>query len=147
MKTRYVLGFAFDRADNVILVQKTKPQWQAGKLNGVGGQIEETDDTPVAAMVREFQEETRLSTRESQWRYVLTMGSDDWEVLVYTMTDLDAYYGIYQGQQTDTDERLMILHKGEVLGSSSCISNVQWLVAACFDEQMPVNYNLTFREE
>lgn len=147
MKTRYVLGFAFDKSNNVILVQKTKPKWQAGLLNGVGGKIEPEDNTPIAAMVREFQEETNLTTTESQWHYVLTMGTDEWEVLVYTMTDLNSYYGIYQGQQTDTDETLVILPRKSLLDNDSCISNVPWLVAACVDAEMPVKYNLTFKDK
>ena len=56
----YVLGFAFDaRLSTVLLIQKTKPEWQCGKLNGVGGKIEE-GETPLQAMEREFEEETRF---------------------------------------------------------------------------------------
>ncbi len=37
----YVLGFAFDEDyEWVALIKKNRPQWQAGKLNGVGGKIE-----------------------------------------------------------------------------------------------------------
>jgi hypothetical protein len=36
-KKRYVLGFMFDQHDNVLLVEKSKPAWQAGKYNGIGG--------------------------------------------------------------------------------------------------------------
>ena len=37
----YVLGFCFNtRLDQVVLIQKTRPEWQAGRLNGIGGHIE-----------------------------------------------------------------------------------------------------------
>ena len=38
---RMVVGFAFteDRR-SVILIRKNRPEWQAGRLNGVGGHIE-----------------------------------------------------------------------------------------------------------
>jgi 8-oxo-dGTP diphosphatase len=40
--TQYVLGFLFDPSQkDVVLIKKLKPEWQKGKLNGVGGKIEE----------------------------------------------------------------------------------------------------------
>lgn len=67
MKTNYVAGFMFDAArENVALIEKQKPDWQKGKLNGIGGKIEE-GESPVQAMVREFEEET--GCRETLWRW------------------------------------------------------------------------------
>lgn len=54
MITRYVCGFLF-HDDNVLLVRKNRPDWQAGLLNGVGGKCE-GHETPHFSMVREFQE-------------------------------------------------------------------------------------------
>jgi 8-oxo-dGTP diphosphatase len=55
---RYVLGFVFDFGwYNILLILKAKPEWQLGKLNGLGGKIEE-GETPAQAMEREFREET-----------------------------------------------------------------------------------------
>lgn len=55
---RYVLGFVFDRRyNNVLLIEKARPNWQAGKLNGLGGKVAE-GESPAAAMVRELREET-----------------------------------------------------------------------------------------
>ncbi len=55
MKT-YCCGFLLYK-DEVALITKAKPEWQKGKLNGVGGSIEK-GETPLQAMVREFKEET-----------------------------------------------------------------------------------------
>lgn len=64
---KYVLGFAFSKdKKEVILIEKQKPDWQKGKLNGVGGKIEK-DEMPHLAMVREFEEETGVSTDVIQW--------------------------------------------------------------------------------
>lgn len=69
---RYVVGFAFDHTrDNVLLIRKLRPAWQAGRLNGVGGRMEYGEDSQ-SAMVREFEEETGLSTTVEQWRVVTT---------------------------------------------------------------------------
>lgn len=61
----YVLGFAFSRdGKNVILIEKLRPEWQKGKLNGVGGKVEPEDISPLHAMIREFKEETGVDTFE-----------------------------------------------------------------------------------
>lgn len=54
---RYVLGFLFSRDETrVALLRKTRPAWQAGRLNGVGGHAEE-GETFDQAMAREAREE------------------------------------------------------------------------------------------
>lgn len=62
----YVAGLLFsgDR-EHVALVEKIKPEWQRGRLNGIGGKIEAEDASPLGAMIREFEEETGL--RVPQW--------------------------------------------------------------------------------
>lgn len=53
----YVCGFLFAPCrDYVALIRKNKPDWQRGKLNGIGGSVED-GETPDQAMVREFMEE------------------------------------------------------------------------------------------
>lgn len=60
---KYVLGIAFSRdKQKLVLINKLRPTWQAGKLNGVGGKIEPEDQSPNAAMIREFKEETGVET-------------------------------------------------------------------------------------
>lgn len=61
----YVLGFAFDeRNGRVLMVEKTRgPEVNHGKWNGIGGKID-GDEEPIAAMHREWAEETRLSPQE-----------------------------------------------------------------------------------
>ena len=56
--TNYVVGFLFSPSlGQLVLIEKKRPLWQAGKCNGVGGKIEE-GETDYEAMVREFREET-----------------------------------------------------------------------------------------
>lgn len=67
----YVVGFLFDNHDeSVLLVRKNKPEWQAGKLNGIGGKIEENED-PLTAMHREFAEETGI--KDVDWKEFLKL--------------------------------------------------------------------------
>jgi 8-oxo-dGTP diphosphatase len=72
----YVVGFLIcERSGLVALVRKARPDWQAGRLNGVGGKVE-AGETPLAAMRREFAEEAGLDLgRESgcEWEHFLTI--------------------------------------------------------------------------
>jgi 8-oxo-dGTP diphosphatase len=65
--TEYVAGFLFTLdLKHVVLIRKTHPTWQAGKLNGVGGHIE-NGESSLDAMRREFAEETGIVVRD--WNY------------------------------------------------------------------------------
>lgn len=64
----YCLGFALNRngRSHVILQRKARPAWQAGQWNGIGGHVEDGEGS-IAAMVREFAEETGVETVEAGW--------------------------------------------------------------------------------
>ena len=71
----YVLGFAFGEVNknrHVLLIHKNKPEWQNGRINGVGGKIEPDEDL-YEAMVREFKEEVGIDSRSSDWRLFARM--------------------------------------------------------------------------
>jgi 8-oxo-dGTP diphosphatase len=56
-KKRYTIGALFTpELDCVVLIEKTKPDWQKGKLNLPGGHIE-PGETSAECMRREFKEE------------------------------------------------------------------------------------------
>lgn len=137
-KTKYVLGFAFDQDQNVLLIQKTKPVWQNGLLNGAGGKIEDTDASPIAAMVREFVEETGLLTTTAQWRSIAVMEGIDWIVHVFA-TDVKVSLPPLDGRQTDTDEKVRVVALDQIY-EAPVISNIPWLIGLCLDEQMPVDH-------
>ena len=64
----YVLGFCFSRDHSkVVLIAKNRPKWQAGRLNGIGGHVED-GEIPIVAMAREFREESlvEISEKKSQ---------------------------------------------------------------------------------
>lgn len=57
--------FSLDKT-KVVLIQKNRPEWQKGKLNGVGGKKEKTDFNLFSTMIRKFKEETGVDTRPKQ---------------------------------------------------------------------------------
>lgn len=78
----YVVGFVFKDIANshwpanvtadqepvwlVALIQKNRPDYLAGMLNGPGGGVER-GETAAQAVAREFNEETSLTTAPSEW--------------------------------------------------------------------------------
>lgn len=78
---KYVLGFAYC-PKFYLLIQKTHPDFQFGKLNGVGGLVESYESN-ASAMVREFKEEADIDTSFSQWREIGIIKGDNYEVIVY----------------------------------------------------------------
>ena len=131
--TRYVVGFMFDPKNyGVLLIQKNRPEWQKGKLNGIGGKVE-PKETALQAMRREFKEETGINHKD--WRYVITMYGDKWEVYVYTATS----YDVHSFKQMEDEIPLYIgLHE---LDDFNLISNLYWLIPMCLDIK-EINYNI-----
>lgn len=135
-KERYVLGFMFDKHNNVLLVEKSKPKWQAGLLNGIGGKIEPHDRDDYHAMRREFLEETGHTTNTAEWIHIATMEGKDWEVEVFAydhrLNNMDGW----DGRPTDTTEVLRVVNLSEVFGNPKLISNLPWLIGMCLDPDM-----------
>ena len=65
--TNYTAGFLFsENLEQVCLVKKLKPKWQAGKWNAVGGKVE-LGESAQACMSREFWEETGVRIHPVEW--------------------------------------------------------------------------------
>ncbi len=116
----YVLGFMFDSQKNVALIQKNRPAWQAGLLNGIGGKIE-NGESPNFAMSREFFEETGFRSDPSSWyRYVVYTGKDFIIHIFYR-------YGPLEELTTTTDEKVSIIKYADI-NSENTITNIPWLI-------------------
>ncbi len=76
----YVLGLMFScDFSQVILIRKARPEWQSGKLNGIGGKVEECENIQTA-MTREFHEETGIETSIEDWGHFASMSGPDFKV-------------------------------------------------------------------
>ena len=76
---KYVVGFMFNPAeDAVLLIRKTHPNRQKGKLNGVGGRIDD-GESALEAMRREFLEEVGIE--QSNWQQFCVLGdAREWQI-------------------------------------------------------------------
>lgn len=82
-RTEYCVGFLFDAtAENVLLIRKLRPAWQAGRLNGIGGHIE-AGEHPGAAMIREFEEEAGFWI--DGWEHAATMVGSAYRLDVFSL--------------------------------------------------------------
>lgn len=100
----YVLGFYGEADTNrIVLIRKNRPEWCAGKLNGLGGSIEE-DETAVDAMVREFYEESGIQTTPANWRSFITVLHEESTMFVFVGS------GSLEGVVTECDEGAIELY-------------------------------------
>lgn len=135
MSTRYCLGFCFnDARDSVILMRKLRPDWQAGKLNGVGGKIEENEPADEA-MMREFHEETGVMTHNRSWRQFATLLGESFAVYCYELSDSRAHDSV----KTAGDEMVVTMPLKHLV-PADCLSNLPWLIPMALDE----NYGRPF---
>lgn len=103
----YVVGYAF-RPDMgaVALIEKRKPAWQVGKLNGVGGKIE-PGETPVEAMVREFKEEAGVWIEAMRWLHIRT---ERFNVTTETKSDQQEGTAVYHFAVLTTEDEWRSLY-------------------------------------
>lgn len=121
MNIQYVLAFLFSEDKReLLLIRKNKPQWQRGRLNGIGGKIE-PGEKPEDAILREIAEETGLVLSPSDITFKGIMLAPDYDLFLY------ASYGDIQAARSITDEKLIPI-KVKDLDSYDTIDNLKWLV-------------------
>jgi len=128
----YCLGFAFLHArTHVVLIRKRRPKWQFGKVNGVGGHVEE-GELAIEAMRREFREETGVDVEESRWTQFGVMGAyEEWSCDLFR-TELRAGT---ERPESKTDEEVLVASAFSL--PLEVIPNLRWIVPAALDEEAP----------
>lgn len=135
----YCVGFIFTpEFRDLLLIQKKRPEWQAGYLNGIGGKVER-DETPVFAMTRETMEETGLIVPLDEWRPLARLVTSNPLLTIPEVAIVDFFFttvssAIITSARDRTDEKLIIIRTRDIQ-SYKTIPNLQWLVplAAHFD--------------
>jgi 8-oxo-dGTP diphosphatase len=125
-RIEYVAGFLFSPDyQQVVLIKKEKPAWQAGKLNAVGGKVE-LGETPVIAMSREFEEEAGLKIDD--WKSFCTLSGEGYVVhFFYSVSD------DFKASKTCTHESVGTYVTSDIIASSQpkvpeILHNISWLM-------------------
>ncbi len=128
--TNYVCGFMFsENMNKVALISKLKPEWQKGKLNGIGGKIEPGEGY-LNAMVREFKEETGVETSFDEWKLFAYLSDKiNWEVYF-----LKAFSDKVYDAVTTTEEEVRLLFPPWI-SSFNVIPNLLWLIPLALDKE------------
>lgn len=126
---QFVVGFMFDTLEphaNVLLCKKQRPKWQAGKLNGIGGEVKQGESI-IQAMIREFREETGV--RFDGWMYFCKMRYIEQETIHF-------FYGVgsvIHDCKTKTDELLVTQRVRDLAAyNDGCVSDLRWLIPMAF---------------
>lgn len=145
-RRRYVLGFLFSQDETrIALIRKTRPAWQAGRLNAIGGHAEE-GETFNQAMQREAQEELgeplltwrRFATVESlRFEDTNVLNEEPWVMACYRCQDDGAI--AHLPSHNDVDEAFET-HDVDFLydpdfTAGETVNNLRWLVAMAMSRQ------------
>ena len=123
----YTVGFILSADQTeVVLVTKTHPDWQKGRLNGIGGKIEDGESS-AECMVRESREESGLASKAGEWRHFLKMKRPDLFVDFYVYVSPSGKAVV----SAQTDEAIN-WYSVKAL-PQECLSNIHWMVPLALD--------------
>jgi 8-oxo-dGTP diphosphatase len=126
-----VVGFMF-YGERVLLVRKTRPAWQSGLWNGVGGVVEK-NETSLHAMTREFNEEVGHLTLPGDWTHYCTEHEPFGAVVHFFWAMIRARVShILTPTHNDANEELAWFNVSD-LGVVPVLGNLRWLVPLALD--------------
>lgn len=125
----YVLALLFtpDRA-RVVLMHKTRPAWQAGRVNALGGKVG-PGESPEAAARREVEEEGGVDVAE--WEEFLV-----WDDPVYRMHALRAFDSAAEHAHTAEDQEVFLARVDAL--PPHLIDNLRWLIPLALDRDVAI---------
>lgn len=125
----YVLALLFtpDRA-RVVLMHKTRPAWQAGRVNALGGKLL-AGETPAEAARREVREEAGVEV--AGWEELLV-----WDDPVYRLHVVRAFDAAAERAHTAEDQDVFLAAVDAL--PANLIDNLRWLVPLALDRDVAV---------
>ena len=130
-KSGFVLALLYSiDGQQVVLIQRTRPSWQAGRVNGLGGGIL-VGETPASAARREVREECGVDVAE--WVEVLV-----WDDAEYRMHVMRATSERANEARTMEDQEVFLANVDAL--PANVIDNLRWLVPLALDRDvgMPI---------
>lgn len=122
--TGYVVGFLVaPETDEVLLIRKNRPAWQAGLLNGPGGHVE-PGESAMDAMRREFWEEAGLEA--PWWTKMLLMHLPAADIWFFRWRCAPSFL---RQAESRTDEPVEVWRIADLLQPGApIVPNLRWLL-------------------
>ncbi|HEV7705001.1 MAG TPA: NUDIX domain-containing protein [Gemmatimonadaceae bacterium] len=111
---------------HVVLMKRTRPLWQAGRVNALGGGIIE-GEAPASAARREVREECGVDVEE--WTEMLV-----WEDAEYRMHVMRAMSARASEARTIEDQEVFLASVNAL--PANVIDNLRWLVPLALDRDV-----------
>ena len=125
----YALALLFTpERDAVVLMHKTRPAWQAGRVNALGGKLH-PGESPRDAARREVREEAAVDVPD--WEEFLV-----WDDPVYRMHALRAFHPAARSARTAEDQEVFLA--GTAALPAALIDNLRWLIPLALDRDVAV---------
>lgn len=123
-KPSYVLALLFTaNRRQVVLIRRTRPVWQAGRVNALGGRLVD-GESPGDAARREVREESGVEVKE--WAEVLV-----WDDAEYRMHVMRAVSELAGAARTMEDQEVFLADVESL--PANVIDNLRWLVPLALD--------------
>lgn len=120
----YTLGIIFsENFEKVLLIKKTKPDWQKGNYNFPGGKLEKEEDI-FDCVKREIFEECNINTLKGRWHYIGQIINENLEYSVEILTYI--YRKIDGKVLSPTEEKNKWFNINHL--PKNIVSNLSWLV-------------------
>ena len=133
----YVLALLFTPAgDRVVLMRKTRPAWQAGRVNALGGKLLPGESALDAAR-REVREEAGVDVAD--WEEFLV-----WDDPAYRMHAVRAFDAAALDAHTAEDQEVFLADTAAL--PPELIDNLRWLVPLALDRDVAVPVRVTSRD-
>ncbi|HZO17987.1 MAG TPA: NUDIX domain-containing protein [Gemmatimonadaceae bacterium] len=128
-KLEYVLALLFT-ADGreVVLVRKTRPAWQAGRVNALGGKLDAGEGLVDAAR-REVREEAGVDVEG--WEEFLV-----WRDPEYRLRAVRAFNDIARQARTAEDQEVFLANVGAL--PFNVLDNLRWMIPLALDRDVAI---------
>ena len=117
----------------VVLVRKTRPAWQAGRVNALGGKLHD-GETLLEGARREVREEAGVDVEE--WEEFLV-----WEDPQYRLRAVRAFSDAARLARTAEDQEVFLAHVGGL--PLNAIDNLRWIIPLALDRDVTVPIRVT----
>jgi 8-oxo-dGTP diphosphatase len=132
--THYTAGFAFHGGSVLLIHKKRGPPGVRGRINGIGGHIEE-GEIPIQCQRREFREETGLDIPEDRWVHTVTLGGPNgggWVVIFFKTTLTDEEVATF----TTAEDEKVALYDVREIPELPVVPNLRWLIPIQLDHHL-----------